>query len=223
MVHSVTMYLHLITNMISIRLKDEALQHFLRDVDRKTKTLKPLFIWMSGQLHKEVLRNFRFQSSPPDIFTEAPGNTRKAWQPLSDLTVKSRAASGMGSTGILQATGKLFGSIGKVRKIGSKSLEWGTPEAFAGAHHFKTIIRPKRTKYLAIPYPGVEGRPRDYENTFFAKRSMFQSQESGPPKLLFMLKDEVVNPARPFMTVSNTVIVRFQSAAAKYILGEFRL
>ena len=209
--------------MISIRVKDDALQKFLRDVDRKTKTLKPLFVWMSGQLQKEVLKNFRFQSSPPDIFTGAPGNTRKAWQPLSELTKKSRSASGMGSTGILQATGKLFGSIGKVRTIGAKHMEWGTPEAFAGAHHFKTVIRPKRAKYLAIPYPGVTGRPRDYENTFFAKRSMFQSQESGPPKPLFMLKDEVVNPARPFMTIDNNTILRFQSATAKYILGEFRL
>lgn len=209
--------------MISIRLKDKALQKFLRDVDKKAKTMKPLFIWMAGQLQKEVLKNFRFQSSPPDIFTETPGDTRKMWQPLSDLTKKSRAASGFGSTGILQATGKLFGSIGKVRSIGAKSMEWGTPEAFAAVHHFGATIRPKRAKYLAIPYPGVSGRPREYKNTFFAKRSMFQSQESGPPKPLFMLKDEVVIPKRPFMTIGNKVIVRFQSATAKYILGEFRL
>lgn len=208
--------------MLSVKVNSKELERFLKQMNAKQKSMKPLFVWMSGVLQTEVIKNFRLQSSPPDILSGPPGNTRKAWTPQSSLTKATRVANNT-TGGILQASGKLFGSIGKVRIIKSKSMEWGTSEALAAVHHFGATIRPKRAKYLAIPYPGVTGRPRDYKNTFFAKKSMFQSQEDGTVKPLFMLKDEVKIPARPFMTVSNSVIFRFQDATAKYILGKFRL
>lgn len=68
-------------------------------------------------------------------------------------------------------------------------------------HELGGIIRPKRAKALTIPFPGVKGRARDFDDTFIAKGVIFQKSESGPIPL-FSLKKEVRIPRRPYLQPS---------------------
>jgi phage gpG-like protein len=88
---------------------------------------------------------------------------------------------------------------------GSPFAAVGTNVVYAAIHEFGGIIRPKRAKFLAIPFPGVKGSPRDYKNTFVHNGIIFQGWQSakgnvGGIEPLFSLKRQVVIPKRPYMS-----------------------
>jgi phage gpG-like protein len=173
-----------------------------------------------GVVNQDVMLNFRLQSAPPDIFTAAPGDMRTAWHPISDYTAAARLA-GRPSTkrvgAILQETGALRASMGKVREITPFSMTYGTPSAISAAHHFGVTIKPKHGQFLALPYPGVRGRPRDYEDAFFIGGSLYRKKD-GELEPLFFLKKQVKLPARPHMTVTKSTIDRMAQMAGDYFL-----
>jgi phage gpG-like protein len=121
---------------------------------------------------------------------------------------------------VLQETGGLRGSMGKVREIGPYSLEYGTPSKIAAPLHFGATILPKKSKYLALPYPGVKGRPRDYTGAFFVGKTLW-GRKPGESEVqrLFFLKSKVVLPARPFMTITKKTIEDMMVLTLDYVVG----
>ena len=74
----------------------------------------------------------------------------------------------------------------------------GSNLVYAAIHEFGGTIYPVRARYLTIPFPGVKGRARDYENTFIAKNIIFQ-RLGNRIRPLFVLKESVTIPARPYL------------------------
>jgi hypothetical protein len=67
-------------------------------------------------------------------------------------------------------------------------------------------IRPKRAKWLAIPFRGVKGFPREYNDTFFARSKrgnliMFQKRGKDKEPLFAMKKEVKVQASRWFSSV----------------------
>ena len=113
-------------------------------------------------------------------------------------------------------TGNLRRSLQEKRakKVQERSNEIigtvGSNLKYAAIHEYGGTIRPKRTKWLAIPLKAAltargvaRGGPRDFKNTFFAMSKngnliMF-SKSMGSIIPLFALKKEVKIPKNPYM------------------------
>lgn len=216
------------TNPIKISLDDKDLQSYLSHMKRKGRDMRPLFTIYEAKMKEDVLRNFRNEGSYGDMLsgTGKPGVFKK-WKPLSKFTLANRPAGG-----ILQNSNHLRMSIGNsVRKL-PYYMSFGTNVAYAAMMHFGTKmlpggkLRPKKSKYLAIPMPGVTGRPRQYADTFFRKSKkagtafIYQKKDDGSVEPLFLLKESIKIPARPFMTLSPKALEEMTKLAAWYITKE---
>jgi len=124
----------------------------------------------------------------------------RAWQVESERDLKIRARD-MKKV-YWRKTGKLAQSVGgkttqegkQIRTIiGSGVFAPATPYAKLQDEGGK--IKAKRRKYLTIPFEGVKGWAREYQNTFVRKNVIFQ--KTGPKSIrpLFSLKKEVDIPA----------------------------
>jgi len=120
-----------------------------------------------------------------------------------------RASFGMQ---VQQAGANVSARIGYI--LPQVSRGGGDPLVYARIHEgwpdsrSRTVIRPRNGQYLALPLPGAKtpagvtrGRPRDFPNTFIQRSRqgnliIFQQTGSGITPL-FLLKREVVIPARP--------------------------
>lgn len=108
---------------------------------------------------------------------------------------------------IFHGKGQLAASIThKILKVKGLALTGvvGSSLPYATVHEFGATITPKNVSWLTIPFEGVTGRARDYENTFFAWRNnhliLFQSQgKNAKPKALFTLVKQAEVPARPWL------------------------
>ena len=89
----------------------------------------------------------------------------------------------------------------------------GTNMEYSVIHEYGGTIRPKHSKYLAIPLDAAltakgvaRGRPRDFKDTFFAvskKGNLIMFGKSmGKVVPLFAMKKEVKIPKRPYMKPS---------------------
>lgn len=95
----------------------------------------------------------------------------------------------------------------KVLKVRGLALAGvvGTNLPYGAVHEFGATIEPKNTDWLTIPFTGVEGRAKDYQDTFFAWSKnnnliLFQRQGKGQdPKPLFVLVKKTEVPARPWL------------------------
>lgn len=200
--------------MFSVSVKDKEMEDLIVRMARASNDMKPLMTTFYGKIHFEVMKNFRTQSAPPDIFTEEPGNQRKSWKPISSYTAAYRLGSRPSTSrvgAILQETGTLMGSMGKVRIITKTGMTYGTNSAISHVHHFGAKIKPKGHPYLALPYPGIKGRPRQYKDAFFIGKTLYRnikSQRSGGSTLepLFFLKKSVTIAARPHLTIPSSTI-----------------
>lgn len=207
--------------MFEVTVLKKEIDKMLHTMQKQRVNMRPLMTRFYSKIHKEVLLNFRLQSAPPDIFTENPGDTRKPWAPISSYTATSRLANRKSTSNvgaILQASGLLRASMGKVREINNASMKYGTPSSISAAHHFGVTIRPVRAKYLALPYPGVTGRPREYTNTFFRGKTLYQSDGQQGLRPLFFLKDKVTLPARPHLTISNSTLNNMQDLTWHFLV-----
>jgi len=154
--------------MITIKLDDKELQRYLDKISERWGDPKPLFKAIVPILHNSIVENFRAGGRP------------QRWAPLSPMTIairKWRAKQGKGrgfrniqgvDQPILIDTGKLLQSIGSVKTITKRYLEYGTNDPRApklqgtgfGYEHGtpvvvpKRIIRPKKAKALKIPLDG---------------------------------------------------------------------
>lgn len=209
--------------MLNITVKDAELRKALKKVREASINMRPLMAVFYGKVHNDVMLNFRLQSAPPDIFKHRPGDTRKTWKRISKYTSAARLGGRPSTTNvgaILQESGGLRGSMGKVQEITKNSMTYGTSSGISAVHHFGTIITPKRAKFLALPYPGVTGRPREYTNTFFRGKTLYRNKD-GKAEPLFFLKEFVKIPARPHLTISNSTIKSMQQLALSFISKGF--
>lgn len=102
---------------------------------------------------------------------------------------------------ITHRAGSIEGSYGSIIRRSKMLEEGGT-------------IKPRSAKMLAIPLPGVKGRPREHGDSVFVKKSKAgnlilvkprdgKSGRSGSLVALFLLKHTVDIPARP--TLANSI------------------
>lgn len=98
-------------------------------------------------------------------------------------------------------TGRLRSSIHHSVKVTARSARGviGTNVVYARIHEYGGVITPKRVRYLTIPFPGVKGFAREYQNTFVAKSIIFQRVSGKKIRPLFLLRSSVVIPERPYV------------------------
>jgi len=173
-----------------MKLEHPELDKYITKVYKQAGTLRHFFTVVSNIMFQSVHANFR------------KGGRPKKWAEHSPWTKKVRAKSlakhGLGQN-VLYGTGRLSQSIGNVNRIHDRSIEWGVGGViYAWLMHHGGIIKPKKGKFLTLPFPGVTGKARDHKDTFFAKNVLFQKTKTGV-KPLFLLKKFVKIPARPFM------------------------
>jgi phage gpG-like protein len=88
----------------------------------------------------------------------------------------------------------------------------GTNVIYARIHEFGGIITPKTAGALTIPFPGIKGKAKDYQNTWLYRRSgknpVIMQRLSSPKgrktsyRPLFTLVKSVRIPARPYIRPS---------------------
>jgi phage gpG-like protein len=109
----------------------------------------------------------------------------------------------------------------KILKVAGLSVTGivGTNLAYAAIHEFGGTVTPKNVDWLTIPFEGVQGRARDYSDTFFAwsrnhNLILFQRAGKGEkPRPLFVLVKKTEVPARPYlnpalMECKDTIVLR---------------
>lgn len=98
-------------------------------------------------------------------------------------------------------TGRLRSSIthGQYRTKDSMFLRVGTNVIYARIHELGGDIVPVTRQYLTVPFPGVKGYARDYDNTFIAKGIIFQRLSKDKIRPLFSLRESVHIPPRPYL------------------------
>jgi phage gpG-like protein len=104
---------------------------------------------------------------------------------------------------------------------------------YARIQHEGGTIRPKKAKFLTIPFPGgpadqrVPLRASDFDDTFIAKGIIFRTTSrggrSGGEQIepLFILKRSVTLPARPYMYVEDSDVAYLKKSVADYISGKW--
>lgn len=108
-----------------------------------------------------------------------------------------RRQQGTGTGRLAQA---IFAQVIRQRVSVLGSLNVDLSEiVYAAAQEFGATIVPKNKKALTIPFPGVLGSAREYQNTFIAKGIIFQKIGKKQIKPLFVLKKKVVLPQRAYM------------------------
>jgi phage gpG-like protein len=132
------------------------------------------------------------------------GKTILAVTLLVEKSAKAKVKSNFKGVGALAAS-----ITHKIMKLAGLSVagQVGTNLAYAAIHEFGGTIEPKNAKWLTIPFEGVQGRARDYTDTFFRwKRGkegqsliLFQNVKGGEPIPLFVLVKKAEIPARPYL------------------------
>ncbi len=94
----------------------------------------------------------------------------------------------------------------KVLKVGGLAVTGvvGTNLVYAAIQEFGGTVKAKNVKYLTIPWDGVTGWAKDYQNTFVHRTQtgnliIFQRESKDKIRPLFTLKDKVEIPARPYL------------------------
>lgn len=224
---------------VTMKIDSKEVTDYIRTIERRQHSLKPLLVVVATIIERSVRANFKIGGRP------------QRWQPLSPWTMRVRQASrtiaghGLGQP-ILQQSGRLFSSVtrkgakGHIREFGPTHLRFGTELPYAALQQFGGIVKPRTAKWLALPFPGVHGRPRDYKGAFFRKSKkgnliMFgQSTRRGrtSPQFrpkganatkrttgvfpLFLLKKSVHVPARPFALYQQRDIDEITNYAAAF-------
>lgn len=126
--------------------------------------------------------------------------------------------------------GTLAGSVNhRIEKLSGVSLAGVVYSklVYAAIHEFGGTIEPKNAEALTIPFEGVQGRARDYQDTFIAKTDSGASiifQKRGDDAVpLFLLVKKVEIPARPWLNPAvesnREMIVRIIGDATKEALA----
>ena len=74
----------------------------------------------------------------------------------------------------------------------------GTDVVYAAIHEFGGVILPKHAKFLAIPIGDLVGSPRLHDLRFAKRGNLYVLEDAGG-NVQYVLKSQVVIPARPYM------------------------
>ena len=204
-------------NGIKIAIHTKELEQLLKKIQINSKSTKKYYTWAWALMFKEIMHNFSRSGSKGDILSKRPSKVFVKWTRLGGLQKSRRAAKGTGSKPLMDSN-RLRLSIATTRIITNKKAEIGTDAPHGAALHFGVTIVPKRAQFLTLPFPGIEGRARDYDNTFIAKGVIFQNV-SGGIRPLFILKKKVVIPPRPYITIGSDVVDKIVNMASRLATG----
>lgn len=110
---------------------------------------------------------------------------------------------------------------------GADSVSVGSNVRYAAIHQFGGTIRAKAGRMLAIPLPGITGRPRDFADTFIRAKegeggkrlAIIYQQRARSVRALFVLVASATIPARPYVVVTERLERTFDALAGKHFFG----
>jgi len=125
-----------------------------------------------------------------------------------------------------EKTGRLKGSLTHEETGDSLEVSAGGADEvdYASIHHYGGTIKPKKKKFLTIPFPGgpadkrVPLRAADFNDTFVAKGIIFQEKD-GDIEPLFILRKSVKMPAKPYMYLESSDEEYLNNSIAEFITG----
>ena len=160
---------------------------------------------------------------------ELGDRARDLTQPLADFGERlvRKISKRLSGPALKERTGRLKGSLAHEETAGTAEISAGGGPGevdYAAIHQYGGTIRPKKKKFLTIPFPGgpadkrVPLRAADFEDTFVAKGIIFQKRgEDIVP--LFILKKSVVIPATPYMYLEDSDERYLDESIADFIAG----
>jgi phage gpG-like protein len=167
-----------------------------------------------------------------DVVAGHAGDLRRPLADMGERLVR-RIAKRLSGAVLKENTGRLKGSL--MHKETTDTLEvsagGGKQVDYAAIHHFGGVIRPKKKKFLTIPFPGgpadkpVPLRAADFEDTFVAKGIIFQRKKKGKGVRIipvFILKKSVTMPARPYMYVEDPDVEYLTESISDFIAGAWK-
>lgn len=196
------------------RVQAKRLNDRLAAMARNCRNWKPF--WPSAQAiwHRSIVANFR------------QGGRPEKWKPLTSWTIAARGGAGLSDSPLMD-TGALVRSIGTINVQRAMSFNYGSNLKYAKLMNYGTaglpggLLKPRSGKYLALPFPGVKGRPRKYRNTFVVttknSKIIWQKMRGAPARPLFLLKKSVRIPARPYMVMQKEDVDRILALAMVYV------
>jgi len=151
-------------------------------------------------------------------------------RPLADFGERlvRRISKRLSGPALKERTGRLKGSLTHEETGDTLEVSAGGADEvdYAAIHHYGGTIRPKKKKFLTIPFPGgpadqrVPLRAADFNDTFVAKGIIFQDRgENIRPEPLFILKKSVTIPARPYMYEEPSDVKYLNNSIADFIAG----
>lgn len=161
---------------------------------------------------------------------ELGGRAHDLHRPLEDFGERMvrKIAKRLSGPALKERTGRLKGSLTHEETHDTLEVSAGGADEvdYAAIHHFGGTIRPKKKKFLTIPFPGgpadqrVPLRAADFNDTFIAEGIIFQDRgENIRPEPLFILKKSVTIPARPYMYVEESDVDYLNNSIADFIMG----
>lgn len=149
-------------------------------------------------------------------------------RPLADFGERMvrRISKRLSGPALKERTGRLKGSLTHEETADTVEISAGGKDevAYAAIHHYGGTIRPKKKKFLTIPFPGgpadqrVPLRAADFNDTFVAKGIIFQKRgEHIEP--LFILRKSVKIEARPYMYEEPSDVEYLKKSIAGFIAG----
>lgn len=150
-------------------------------------------------------------------------------EPLADFGERMvRRISKRLSGDVLDArTGRLRGSLTHEETADSLEISAGGGPGevdYANIHHYGGTIRPKKRKFLTIPFPGgpadtkVPKRASDFDDTFIAMGIIFQSLKDKMVPL-FILAKSVTIPASPYMYLEDSDVDYLTQSISEFVTG----
>jgi len=151
-------------------------------------------------------------------------------RPLADFGERMvrRISKRLSGPALKERTGRLKGSLTYEETHDTVEISAGGADEvdYAAIHHYGGTIRPKKKKFLTIPFPGgpadqrVPLRAADFNDTFVAKGIIFQKRgEQIEP--LFILRKSVEIPASPYMYAEDSDVEYLSNSIADFITVEW--
>jgi len=163
------------------------------------------------------------------VLDDLGDRARDLKMPLADFGERMvrKISKRLSGPALKERTGRLKGSLTHEESADMAEISAGGGPGevdYAAIHHYGGTIRPKKKKFLTIPFPGgpadkrVPLRAADFEDTFVAKGIIFQKRgEDIVP--LFILKKSVVIPATPYMYLEDSDERYLNESIADFIAG----
>ena len=153
-------------------------------------------------------------------------------RPLADFGERMirKISKRLSGPALKERTGRLKGSLTHEETHDSLEVSAGGADEvdYAAIHHYGGTIKPKKKKFLTIPFPGgpadqrVPLRAADFNDTFVAKGVIFQDRgENIKPEPLFILRKSVTIPASPYMYLEASDEEYLNNSIADFIAGDW--